>query len=481
MKLTVRLGQTVSLFDELISEYETSQLNERISIEGNKARVIIDDFQSVPLLQNLKKLAKISKNFLEEIERNKYIQGKYLKYFRLISEDTQKTSNFAAKKMAHEYWTKKIPHKILTKGREIIDKFVEEVNIILSFFNNKIRNPSEQIRYVPEIKWIQKRPRWQEESKMKTFEQILRETKYGKINTEWLEKSLDEYKKIETNNVDENYKNIVKILKNNWPFKFPVKFVKENLFAKTAGSIKRRLLLGPKMNLSIPFGVLNPAADQKDFKLYKNMYDTKSKKQDKIDAMNNHRAQMDSLKDIWPQETWEREKRKFITLFEHEYTHYLQIKDKEWTQKYGVTFQNFWNKTCFELFSRQFGVDVRESYFSSNFELESWAIDVTQALLKEYDLDEIIKMTHNIPNLFDAISETGIGDHEISEEENNFYKRNTPRGHSDDLVIDIESKYDMHKDNLLPILIGIKEYNPEKFELFINHIRDYIEDNYEII
>jgi len=166
-----RLDDTINSFDSLIKEFEQNKIQEEIEINGNKASVIIRDFESLPLLKNLKKILRIAHHFIKDIFATRFIQNRYLKFFRLISEDTHKTSAHAARRITQEYWNKKIPGKTLDNVKETIDKMIFEINEIINFLNLKIQSKSEQIKIIPDIKWIQKKIRYAE-----SFEDIYNES-----------------------------------------------------------------------------------------------------------------------------------------------------------------------------------------------------------------------------------------------------------------------------------------------------------------
>ena len=176
-----RMNDTLDELDNLISELENSRLSERIEVNGNKASVVIDQFETVPLLRNLKRVLSISKNFIKDIFENRFIQNKYLKFFRLISEDTSKTATHAAKKLCNDYWNQKVSFNILMNGKEIIDKMISEVNETITFLNSKIKFIPEKIKSVPDIGWVYVRHRLPEskEIKLLNFKEIyqLREKK----------------------------------------------------------------------------------------------------------------------------------------------------------------------------------------------------------------------------------------------------------------------------------------------------------------
>jgi len=193
-----RLENTLDSLDDLISSYERNIIREEIEINGNKASVIIRDFESLPLLKNLRKILRIAHHFIKDIFKTKFIQNKYLKFFRLISEDCHKTSSHAAKRITQEYWGKKIPGKMLDNAKETIDKMIFEVNEIISFLNLKIKQRSDQIKEIPDINWVQKKARYAES---KLFEEIEDESEkiedLHKIENDYLNGNIDINKAID--------------------------------------------------------------------------------------------------------------------------------------------------------------------------------------------------------------------------------------------------------------------------------------------
>ena len=289
------------------------------------------------------------------------------------------------------------------------------------------------------------------------FDRILRETKYGKIDTSWLENAFDEFesKYVYDDEKSANFGIFIKTIKKYWPYKdIKVNLTPEALTSKDYGSFKKGLL-GPSINLKVCLKLINALQRDKDlFVMHKKMSGKARKNKDDRAAWE---AKLDSLKDSLPKENWEMQKRRFTTTFEHEYTHYKQFKMNTKWDGAELARDELANKlkadgNNMRGIMKNAGDYIRQetSYFNREDELEAWAIDTVQELLLEYDLDEIVDMTKDTKKLFRAIKDAEIGD-------------------IDDTVSD-----------LLPTLMKLEKERPIKFNIFIGHMIDYIEDNFEM-
>jgi len=156
MDATRALDKTAEMADEVIEALDELKLTERISIDRDTGRASIDiDDDARALFKDVKSTVGAAKKLyldVQKIPRNA-VTDRYLKFYRLIADNSKKVSQTIAKQFADAYWIHKVPPKVFQKGRAVVSFFVDAINGVLRDVNSRIRDKNYIIPEVAAVKW----------------------------------------------------------------------------------------------------------------------------------------------------------------------------------------------------------------------------------------------------------------------------------------------------------------------------------------
>jgi hypothetical protein len=331
----------------------------------------------------------------------------------------------------------------------------------------------------------------------KLFEKILLESKYGKINDVWLEEVFDEFEKqynyndwkinkkagedySKSKKAEVKYFNILqKLVKEKAPYKFINVYREQNQYVE--GSYRAPLKLGSiplrkeELKIIIPDNFLSALyEDYKDFKQEHSFMGTDSSKyktKKSIDRANSANQTLDNAYgakgEKYPKANWERCKEHVKSNYHHEITHYFQVSSKDSVKKFRDLFMNdseyykALNQTEKNSGDKAAWKDIKDmfksltKYETRTNELEAWSVTFCRELLKYFDPPDIIEMTEN-----------ESGREKLLKIMSNVYHKRYALSHDYGGFVDT--------------LKNVKEERSKIYNFFFDHIKDYIEDNFEL-
>lgn len=179
------LDYAFQLLDDFYHYIDKIPLHEKIKINDYGTASIEIDNKIKDLTLDAKKTVVLAKNLYKQIEKSKRqaVTNNFLKFFRLISENSKKVSLAMSKMLSDTTWIEKIPVSIIKKGIQAIEFFRTSINEVISELNDKIFINSDKISLIPKFNWKfvkadqNDREKKQHQIRMRDFESIYNQTK----------------------------------------------------------------------------------------------------------------------------------------------------------------------------------------------------------------------------------------------------------------------------------------------------------------
>jgi hypothetical protein len=150
-----QLDYAYNLLNDFLNTIEKVSLKERININKYGTASIEVDSKITSLTVDAKKTISLAKNLYKQITSTKRqaVTERFLKYFRLISENSRKVIAKMARLLSDSAWLENIPNTITKKGVQAIEYFRQSINSVLNELNDKINILNDKITMIPKVEW----------------------------------------------------------------------------------------------------------------------------------------------------------------------------------------------------------------------------------------------------------------------------------------------------------------------------------------
>jgi hypothetical protein len=150
-----RLDYASQLLDNFLNELENIPLKERISINKYGTASTVVEPKIKELTTDAKKTISLAKNLYKQVmdSKRQVVTGRFLKFFRLISENSKKVSTTMSRLLSDTTWLSRIPGQVIKKGIVAIEYFRRSINQVIEELNERIMDKNEKIALVPSVQW----------------------------------------------------------------------------------------------------------------------------------------------------------------------------------------------------------------------------------------------------------------------------------------------------------------------------------------
>ncbi len=139
----------INMADDFLATLQKAHLTERIVLSGNNARIQID--QSILLVfEDIKKTLSSLKYFYKSIDFYQGIETKYLKFFRLLNQNSNELTKYLARMFKNEQVAQRLG-PLFNKGVRTLKKFVKTSNYTFRDLNNFIGDPNYKLKIINDL------------------------------------------------------------------------------------------------------------------------------------------------------------------------------------------------------------------------------------------------------------------------------------------------------------------------------------------